>query len=226
MNTHRHIALTAGLIYLATFATSFPALALKTAYLEGSATASTAAWGAVLEILLAATCVGTAVVLYPVTRRVSETLALSFVASRTIEAAMILSGVLALMSVMTLRTAGSAGAGAGLVALHDWAFLLGPAVMSAVNGLLLGTVMLRGRLVPRIIPIVGLIGAPLLLASSVGVIFGAWAQTSPVGMISALPIALWELSLGLWLTLKGFSADATTSVPPGRGHAQILSSPR
>lgn len=210
MNTHRRIPLIGGLLYLGTFATSFPALALKTAYLEGSASASTAAWGAVLEILLAATCVGTAVVLYPVTRKVSETLALGFVMSRTIEAAMILSGVLALMSVMTVRGADGTG-GEALIALHDWAFLLGPAFMSAVNGLLLGTIVLRGRLVPRIIPAVGLIGAPLLLASSVGVLFGAWTQTSPVGMLSALLIAAWELALGLWLTFKGFRTDAATA---------------
>jgi len=209
MTTDRRIALTAGLFYLATFATSFPALALKTAYLSGTATAATAAWGAVLEIMLAATCVATAVVLYPVTRRVSETLALSFVISRTVEAVMILSGVLALMAVTTVRAANAAGI-EGLVALHDWAFLLGPAVMSAVNGLLLGTIMLRGRLVPRVIPTVGLIGAPLLLASSVGVLFGAWTQTSPVGVLSALLIAAWELALGLWLTFKGFRTDAVT----------------
>lgn len=203
MTTDRRLALATGLLYLATFATSFPALALKTAYLQGGAP-GLAAGGAVLEILLAASCIGTAVAIYPVARRVSEPLALGFVTSRTVEAGMILVGVLALMSVTTLRAAGAADA--GMTALHDWAFLLGPAVMSATNALLLGTVLVRSGLVPRVIPIVGLIGAPLLLASSVGVLFGAWGQTSVVGAVAALPIAAWELSLGLWLTVKGFRA--------------------
>jgi hypothetical protein len=196
----RRLARWAGLLYLATFITSFPALALKTAYLDGGPSWLGSA-GAVLEIALAATCIGTALALYPITRRHSESLALGFVTSRTVEAVMILTGVLGLMATITLRGAGASDATA--VALHDWAFLIGPAVMSAVNALLLGSVLYRARLVPRILPVVGLIGAPLLLASSVGVLFGLWTQTSTVGAIAAVPIAAWELGLGLWLIVKG-----------------------
>jgi hypothetical protein len=203
MTPDRRLTLTAGLLYLATFATSIPALALKTAFLLGGDSAL-AGWGALLEIALAAACVGSALALYPITRRVSESLALGFVASRTIEAGVIVTGVLALMSLATVRAAGTTPEVAGaLVALHDWAFLLGPAFMAATNALLLGTALYRGRLVPRIIPIVGLIGAPLLLASSVGVLFSAWTQVSPIGALAAVPIALWELALGLWLTVRG-----------------------
>lgn len=201
MTDDRRLARWAGALYLATFLTSFPALALKTAYLTGGAPTGAAAAGAVLELALAATCVGTAVTLYPITRRVSEARALGFVASRTIEAATIIVGVLALLSVVTLRAAGESDTAA--VAIHDWAFLLGPAFMSATNALLLGSVLYRARLVPRVIPLVGLIGAPLLLASSIAVLFGLWTQTSPVGALSALPIAAWELTLGIWLVAKG-----------------------
>lgn len=208
MTSDRRTALIAGLLYLATFVTSIPALGLKTVFFAGAAS-SVAAWGAVLELALAASCIGTAVVLYPVTRRVSEARALAFVASRTVEAGLILVGVLALMAVVTLRSGGAASAAEpALIALHDWSFLIGPAVMSAVNALLLGSVVFSGRLVPRIIPLVGLVGAPLLLASSVGVLFGAWTQTSTVGALAALPIAAWELAFGLWLTFRGFAQDA------------------
>jgi hypothetical protein len=201
MTRDRRLALWAGVLYLVTFVTSIPALALKTAYLTGGAPTAAASAGAVLELALAAACVGTALALYPITRRVSESLALGFVASRTIEATTIITGVLALLSVIALRAAGESDTVA--VALHDGAFLLGPAVMAATNALLLGSVLYRARLVPRIIPLVGLIGAPLLLASAIAMLFGLWTQTSPIGALSALPIAVWEFTLGVWLVVKG-----------------------
>lgn len=203
MTHYRRFSLIAGVLYLVTFATSFPALALKTAFLDGGDPAL-ASWGAVLEIGLAASGVGTALALYPITRRVSESLALGFVVSRTVEGVVILSGVLALMSLVTVRAAGTVTeVDQALVAWHDWTFLLGPAFMSAINALILGTILYRARLVPRVMPLIGLVGAPLLLASSVAVLLGAWTQTSPVGAAAAVPVALWELSLGLWLIFRG-----------------------
>lgn len=210
MSTDRRIALAAGLLYLATFVTSFPGLALKTAYFDLGAGRGTAAFGALLELLLAAACVGTALVLYPVTRRVSVSLGLGFVVSRTLEAAMIMVGVLALLGTVALREGGAGSSDSALVVLHDASFLIGPAFMSATNALLLGTVLYRGRLVPRVIPTLGLIGAPLLLASSIGVLFGAWSQTSPVGAVAAVPVALWELSLGIWLVVRGFAPGSSS----------------
>jgi hypothetical protein len=209
MTPDRRLALWAGLLYLTTFVTSIPALALKTAYLTDGADPVFAAAASVLELALAAACVGTALFLYPLTRRDSEPLALGFVASRTIEATTIVVGVLAVMSVVTLRAGGEPDA--ALVAIHDWAFLLGPAVMASINGLLLGTVLLRARLVPRVIPIIGLVGAPILLLSSVAVLCGLWTQTSTIGALTALPIAAWELSLGLWLTIRGVRAVPASS---------------
>ena len=87
--------------------------------------------------------------------------------------------------------------GQALVAMYDWTFLLGPGLMPAVNALLLGSLMYRSGLVPRIIPLVGLIGAPLLLASDIAVLFGLWDQMSAARGIAAIPIALWEFSLGV-----------------------------
>lgn len=217
MSPDRRLALWAGILYLATFATSLPALALKSPMLTGENQPGLAAAGTALEIALAFTCVGTAIALFPLARRVSEPLALGFVASRTIEAAMILSGALALLALIEL---GPDGPGApALIELHDAAFLVGPAFMASINAALIGTVMLRGHLVPRVIPVIGLIGAPLLLASSFGVVLGAWDQLSVVGALTALPIAAWELSLGLWLTIKGARMPAPAAAAPEVGDA-------
>lgn len=198
----------AGLLYLATFVTSIPALALKTPLLDDGTHPGRAAIGGVLEVALALSCVGTALALHPLTRDRTPALSVGFVASRTLEAAVILVGVMAVMSLITLRDAATPAEPAdpavvaALTALHDWSFLLGPAVMASVNALLLGSALLRTPLVPRWLPVLGLAGAPVLLASSVAVLLGAWTQTSLPGALSAVPIALWELGLGLTLTLR------------------------
>lgn len=212
MPTHRKLAITVGVLYLATFVTSIPALALKQSFLSGEGSPATLHWAVILEIALALACIGTAVAFSPVGKRHDPALALGFVASRTLEAATVFLGVIALLAVGTLRATaalGEAGAAdAALVAVHDWAFLMGPGLLPAVNALLFGTLLFRARLVPRIIPLVGLIGAPLLALSAVGTLVGVLDQVSAIAGLAALPIALWELSIGIWLIVKGFSPSA------------------
>jgi hypothetical protein len=97
-----------------------------------------------------------------------------------------------------------------LVVVKDWTFLLGPGVMPAINALCFASILHQTRLVPRWIPTVGLIGAPLLLASSTATLFGAFEQVSAMALVSALPIATWELAVGVYLTVKGFTAPTVT----------------
>jgi hypothetical protein len=166
-------------------------------------------------------CIGTAVVLFTVVKRQNETLALGFVASRLLEAAIISVGVVSLLAVVTLRQdlAGSAGAddaslvavGSSLVAVYEWTFVFGPNVIAAVNALLLGTLLYRSGLVPRAIPTLGLVAAPLLLASVTGVVFGTHDLSSGVHVIAAVPIFVWELSLGVYLVVKGFRPAPITA---------------
>ena len=165
-----------------------------------------------LEVLVAFTGVATAIALYPVTRRVNRSLALGFVASRLVEAGLILTGVVSILAVVTLRQdIGGPGGEDGLVpvahalvAVRDWTFLFGPGFMAPINALMLATIMYRSGLVPKLIPAVGLVGAPVLFGSKIFVLFGAFGDTSSTALLLALPIALWEFSLGLWLTFKGF----------------------
>jgi hypothetical protein len=221
MDPTRKVALAGGIAYLITFAASLPQLKLfadvvddPTGYISGARSNTALLWGSWLEVVTAVACVGTAVALYPVTRRVSRTAAIGFVTSRVVEATLILVGVMSLLSVVTLQDqfAGATGAqaqalgvtGEALVAMRQWTFLLGPGLIAGINALFLGTALYRGRLVPRIIPTIGLIGAPIILLSATATIFGGWAQTSSVGALCALPIAVWEFSLGVWLVVKGF----------------------
>ena len=149
---------------------------------------------AILEVIVALACVGTAVVLYSVVKRQHEEIAMGFVGSRVLEAATLFVGVVTLLSVVPLRQA-AVGADAlatsqALVAVNNWTFVLGRSFLPVVNALLLGSLLYPSRLVPRIIPLVGRIGAPLLFVSDLGVLFGLWPQVSALTAIGALPIAL------------------------------------
>jgi hypothetical protein len=227
MTPMRKASLIAGVAYLLTFIGSIPALPLyhdilnDPDYLLGHASDTGVLWGVIGEVVCALTGIVTAVALYPVARRYSQRAALGFVTTRVLEASMIFVGILSVLSLVTLHDAGVAageagsvlGVGRGLVALHDWTFLLGPGLAPAISALCIGTVMYRSRLIPRVIPTVGLIGAPLLLASSTASLFGAWDQVSGTAVVMALPIAAWELSFGIYMTVKGFRADAVIQLP-------------
>jgi len=220
MDSLRKTALVGGALYLITFVTSIPARILfgpvkDPNYILGPGADTQVLFAGLLDLLLAFACIGTAVALYPVVKRQNEGVALGFVGSRTLEAAIIVTGVIALLSVVTLRQAG-AGADAlvasqTLVAVYEWTFLFGPGFMACVNALLLGSLLYRSGLVPRIIPLVGLLGAPLLFASDLAVMFGIWEQVSLPAGIATVPIALWEVSLGVWLVVKGFKPSPITA---------------
>ena len=169
-----------GVLFALTFVTSIAGLLLydpvlnDADYILGDGADTRVQLGALCEIFLAITNIGTAVVLWPIVRRQSETLALSYVASRIVESVLIVVGLISLLSVVTLRE-DFAGAGAdadsltvagrSLVAIHDWTFLLGPGFCVGVNGLLLGYLFYRSGLVPRWIAMFGLVGGPLIFAS-------------------------------------------------------------
>jgi Domain of unknown function (DUF4386) len=231
MDPMRKISLAGGVLYLITFAASIPALKLyadvlnHADYITTPGSNTPLLWGAWLEVITGVAGVGTALALYPVTKRVSPTAALGFVTSRVVECALIIVGVVSLLAVVTLRhdLAGASGAdatslvttGRALVSVHNWTFLLGPGTMAGINGIFLASIMYRSRLVPRIIPTLGLIGAPLILASATGTLFGGWDQVSSTGVVLGAPIALWEFSLGVWLTFKGFKPAAVAALPVG-----------
>jgi len=219
MSPLRKTALFAGVLYLLTFV-SIPTLFLYGSvkganYILGPGPDTAAIVGGILEMIVALAGIGTAVVLYPVVKRQDEARALGFVGSRTLEAAAIFVGVACLLSVVTLRQA-AAGAGAlvaaqTLVTLYDRTFLISQSFIPAVNALLLGSLLYQSRLVPRVLPVLGFIGAALLVVSDIGVLFSLWRQTSSVAALAALPIALWEFSLGVWLVVKGFKPSPILS---------------
>jgi len=188
--------------------------------LGGGAADNGLALGALLEVITLVAGIATAVVLYPVVKRVNEILALGFVTARVVEGAFIGVGVLSVLSMVTLRQE-AAGADAGsllavgqsLVALQSWTFLLGPGFVVGIgNGLILGYLMYRSGLVPRRMAILGLIAGPVLLARFVGILFGVFEPMSGLGSLMVVPEFIWELALGIWLIVKGFNPSAVASL--------------
>ncbi|MGO4492721.1 DUF4386 domain-containing protein [Arthrobacter sp. 2YAF22_2] len=227
MHPMRRISLAAGILYVLTFV-SIPTLALYKAvkddagaFVLGAGSTAGLQWGALSEVIVGLAGIGTAVVLYPVAKRVSQTAALGFVAARLVETCLIFVSVVSLLTILTLRNdvAGTAGTDSAslvtmshsLVATYNWTFLLSQSLMPVACDLLLGYVLYRSALVPRILPMVAFIGAPLLLASDVAVYFGAYSQVSPFAVLAALPVAVFELSLGIYLIIKGFKPTPLTA---------------
>jgi hypothetical protein len=217
MSSSRRISLAAGILYLLTFVSMpigflYMSVLNDPNYIVGSGPDTPVIIGGILELIVALAGIGTAVVLYPVLKRQNEGVALGFIGTRVLEASTIFADVVCLMAIMTLRRAGvgpeALVTGKTLVALYGL-FRLGQNLMPAVNDLLLGSLLYQSRLVPRVLPLLGIIGAPFLIANTIVFLFGI--ISGPIYLltgIGVLPIALFEFSLGVWLTVKGFNSSA------------------
>lgn len=225
----RNHARASGIFYLLTFASSIAAVVyfLKPVldnpnYIVGPGQDTRVIIGCLLDVVNAVTCIGTAVAVYPVVRRQNRSMALGFVTSRMYEAAVVMIGVICLLAVVALRDATASGNDANtlvtigheLVAMRDYTFLLGPNLAAVFNALLFATLLYKSRLVPRIIPAMGLLAAPLLFAPTVATVLGATEHGSIWWAPGGALIFVWELTVGLYMTFKGFKPNALTATPP------------
>jgi hypothetical protein len=219
----RKLARITGVLWIVTFITSIPAVLLYDPLLNdpdfilGASGGDTRIFiGATLEILLIIANIGTAVVPFALFRRYNERLAIGFVTARIVECAFIGVGIVSVLAIMTLRQdpAGASDGtlvalGQSLVAVHDATFVLGPGIVVGVgNGLILGYLMYTSGLLPRRLAMFGLVGGPLLFVSGIAVMFGAFDINSAPRFLCSIPEIIWEASIGIYLTFKGFKATA------------------
>ena len=231
MDPTRRTSFITGVLFIITFVTSIPAAFLLYApvlddasYVVGAGADGGVALGAFLEVLLIIANVGTAVALFPILKRQNEPLALGYVTARLVESTFIAIGIVSLLAVVTLRQDAAGGdpsslvtAGQSLVAVHDWTFLLGPNwVVGVGNGLILGWLMYRSGLVPRGMAILGLIAGPVLLAGGTAALLGVIEPDSALKNLTAAPEFVWELSLGIYLMVKGFKASGVQRLQADR----------
>jgi hypothetical protein len=180
-------------LYLITFVTAIAAAVLyqpvldhPVGYIRGAGQDTRIVFGALLELLLIIANIGTAVVIFPIVKRQNEQLALGYVTERLFECTFILVGYT-------------------LAAIKDWTFLLGPGwVVGWGNGLILGYLMYSSGLVPRRLAWLGLVGGPLIILSGTLVMFDVADAGGALQGIATIPEFLWELSLGIYCTAKGF----------------------
>ena len=186
-----------------------------TSFTPGAVSDTSLQIGSILEFALIGFNIATAVVIYPLVKRQSATVALGYVTARIMESVFIAIGLIAIISVVDVNDAWTAASGAEaaaleaqgntLVSIYDWAFQFGPGlVVGFGNGLMLGYLMYRSGLVPRRMAMLGLVGGPLLILSFVLILFGAYDNGEGPSGLLALPEAAWELSLGIYAAWKGF----------------------
>jgi uncharacterized protein DUF4386 len=218
-----------GVLFILTFVTSIAALILfqpvlddPAGYIAGDGKDNQIYLGAFLEFFLVITNVGTAVALYPIARRQNEALAIGYVGARIIESTFIAMGIIFVLGVVGLRhdLPSADDAAFTLAALKDWTFLFGPGlIVPWGNGLILGYLMYKSGLVPRRMAWFGLIGGPLLLFGSFGVLFDWWEAGSTVPSLAVIPEIIWEAFLGIYCAIWGFRKDSPIVRPNWRGNA-------
>ena len=221
----RKISKTFGIVFLLTWVTAIAARMLldpvysDTRYILGDGVSAGVYVGAVFEFLLIAANIGTAVVLYPLARRYSQTGAVGYVSARLVESVFILVGLMSLLTIVTLRQDLGADAGSlmtmgsALTATYDWTFLFGPGLMAGVgNGLIVGYVMYRSGLMPRRLAMLGLAGGSMLILGFLGVLFGAFDAGSSGQIVFTIPEMVWEATLPIYAIWKGFRSASTVTL--------------
>ena len=221
----RRAATIVGWLFVVTYVTSiaakiwfYPPL-FDGNYVTGPGQDTRVLWGAFFEAILIIANIGSATALYTVVKHRYPNLGLSFIAARVMESVFIGVGVLAVLTVVTLRqgyaaaddeaAAGLAAVGDAFLAMQQWTFNLGPQFVVGVgNGCILGWMMFRTGLVPRRLAMLGLIGGPLIIASGSAAVLHLIEPGGAIQNLAAAPEFFWELGLGVYLIAKGFTTPA------------------
>jgi hypothetical protein len=225
VNTHRLAATTVGVLFIMATVTAIlgllfyqPILTGPDYLINGAANKNQVALGALMELILACSAIGTAIGLFPVLRPYGERVALGHLCFRFLEAVAITIGIVSVLSLSTLSqdfvtaaapdAAAFHAAGTLLLAVHTWTFMLGPLFLLGLNTAMYSYLLYKSKLVPRPLAVLGLSGAALVFGSSLLVLFGVVTQLSTLVVVLAMPIAAYEMILAVWLIVKGFNPSA------------------
>ncbi|WP_409295568.1 DUF4386 domain-containing protein [Peribacillus sp. SCS-26] len=225
MDLYKRAGKTAGIFFILAAVTAVIGLRLYDPILNGpdylaagSTHANQVITGALMELILVVSIIGTAAAMFPLLRRYNETIALLHICFRFLEGIIITVGIISMLALLTLSRefAGISAAdnlslqasGTLLKAVHDWTFMLGPLFMLGLNTMMYSYIFFKTRLVPRFISILGITGAASVFICALLVMFGVIEQISAVGGILALPVAANEMILAVWLIVKGFNKSA------------------
>ncbi len=229
MTTNRRIALVTGVMFIIATVGALASGALLAPILGGpgyltkiSANEGQVLWGVFLQFIAGVACPAIAIAMYPVLRKQDEGLALGSVGFRLIEGMLYVVLVVVLLLLVTLsqesvKDGAAASAafqvpGALLMAARDW---LGPVAGVLTFGLgafMYYVVLYRSRLVPRWLSGWGLVSITLVVISGTLVLFHLAEPLGTTQVVLALPIAVQEMVLAVWLIAKGFNPVSATSI--------------
>jgi hypothetical protein len=230
MNSNRRFAVVAGVLFIiATVADVISRVVLVQPILGApdyltriSANEGQVLVGALFLLVGAVAASGIAIALYPVLRTHNEGLALGSVAFRLIEGALYLGIVVCLLVLVAVsRESASAGAPASSAYMAAAALVLAArdslgevAVLAfGLGGLMYSLVFYRSRLVPRWLSAWGFVAVTSVMASGLLVMLRVVEPMSPPQLVMALPIALQEMVMAVWLIARGFNPRAVASAP-------------
>jgi hypothetical protein len=229
MITNRKTAIIVGVLFILAAVTSIIGLILYNPILNGPDYLTTGfenknqvILGALFELILVCSAIGTSIMLFPILRKQNESIALGYVCFRFLEAVIITVGIISVLSLLTLsqefvetaapNVTSFQASGTVLLAVHDWTFMLGPNFMLGINTMMCSYLLYKSKLVPRFISIMGLTGAALIFIAALLEMFGIILQLSTWGAVLAIPVALYEMTLAVWLIVKGFNLSAVAPV--------------
>ncbi|SDN08257.1 protein of unknown function [Psychrobacillus sp. OK028] len=188
---------------------------------QGSEYSTQIALGALMELILVVSVIGTATTMFPILKKYNETLALWHVSFRFLEAVIIAFGIISVLSLLTLSqnfvaegpvdSSSYQASSILLIAIHDWTFMLGPLFMLGINTIVYSYIFYKTNLVPRPLAILGMSGAMFVFVNAVLVLFGVVEQLSAWGIL-ALPVAAFEMILAGWLLIKGFNESVLSQL--------------
>jgi hypothetical protein len=225
VNTDRRGAMLIGIFFIIASATAIlgflfyqPILKGPDYLINGAQHANQVILGALMELTLVVTAIGTAIGLFPVLRPYGERIALTHLFFRFLEAVVITVGIIAMLSLLTLSrefvTAAAADAssyyvaGTLLHAVYQWAFMFGPLLFLGINTMMYSSLLYKSKLVPRPLAALGISGAALVSCYGMLVMFGVAVQGAGLWLLLAMPIAFYEMILAVWLIIKGFNPAA------------------
>lgn len=226
MHTNRQAATFVGVMFIMASVSAmlglfyfYPPILTDPNYLvNGAAHANQVILGALMELVLVVTAIGTAIGLFPVLRPYGERIALGHLCFRFLEAVVITIGVVAVLSLLTLsQTFVAASApdassfhmtGTVLHTVYKWTSMLGPLFFLGINTLLYSSLLYKSKLVPRPLAVWGLTGAILVFGYGLLVMFGVAVQAADQWVFLAMPIGIFEMVFASWLIVKGFNPSA------------------
>jgi len=225
MDSNRKNEIIVGILFILAAAPAIIGLALYQPILndadyivKNSANETQVVWGAFCELILAFSVIGISIMMYPILNKENESLAIGYVCFRLLEATIIILGIISLLSVVTLNQEFAKSvnpnvisfltAGKLLVTVHNWTFLFGPNLALGPGTLMMSYILYKSKLVPRFIYVLGLVGGPLIFASAVLVMFGVFQQISVWGVLLTIPVFAYQMTLAVWLIVKGFNSSA------------------